>query len=127
MNTMVMIFIGAGIGGVLRNAVNLLAMRLFGLQFPVGTMFINIVGSLVIGLVAGWLAFRAEWAWSYHTRAFVITGILGGFTTFSSFSLDAAMLVERGEMGLAALYVVGSVGLALVGVFAGLAIMRALA
>lgn len=127
MNTMVMIFIGAGIGGVLRNAVNMLAMRLFGMHFPIGTMAINIIGSFVIGLVAGWLTFRAEWAWSYHARVFVITGILGGFTTFSSFSLDTAMLVERGEMGLAALYVGGSVALSLVAVFGGLAIMRALA
>lgn len=127
MNTMVMIFIGAGIGGVLRNAVNMLAMRLFGMHFPIGTMAINIIGSFVIGLVAGWLTFRAEWAWSYHARVFVITGILGGFTTFSSFSLDTAMLIERGEMGLAALYVGGSVALSLVAVFGGLAIMRALA
>ncbi|WGD30926.1 fluoride efflux transporter CrcB [Ancylobacter sp. WKF20] len=127
MNSMVMIFIGAGIGGVLRNAVNMLAMRLFGMHFPIGTMAINIVGSFVIGLVAGWLTFRAEWAWSYHARVFIITGILGGFTTFSSFSLDTALLVERGEMGLAALYVGGSVALSLVAVFGGLTIMRALA
>ncbi len=127
MNSMVMIFIGAGIGGVLRNAVNMLAMRLFGMHFPIGTMAINIVGSFVIGLVAGWLTFRAEWAWSYHARIFIITGILGGFTTFSSFSLDTALLVERGEMGLAALYVGGSVALSLVAVFGGLTIMRALA
>jgi CrcB protein len=127
MNSMVMIFIGAGIGGVLRNAVNMLAMRLFGMHFPIGTMAINIVGSFAIGLVAGWLTFRAEWAWSYHARIFIITGILGGFTTFSSFSLDTALLVERGEMGLAALYVGGSVALSLVAVFGGLAIMRALA
>lgn len=127
MNSMIMIFIGAGIGGVLRNAVNMTAMRLFGMHFPIGTMAINVVGSFIIGLVAGWLTFRAEWAWTYHTRVFVITGVLGGFTTFSSFSLDAAMLVERGEFGLAVLYVAGSVALALAGVFAGLAIMRALA
>ncbi|WAC26714.1 fluoride efflux transporter CrcB [Ancylobacter sp. SL191] len=127
MNSMVMIFIGAGIGGVLRNAVNMLAMRLFGMHFPIGTMAINIVGSFAIGLVAGWLTFRAEWAWSYHARVFIITGMLGGFTTFSSFSLDTALLMERGEMGLAALYVGGSVALSLVAVFGGLAIMRALA
>nr|WP_281493863.1 fluoride efflux transporter CrcB [Ancylobacter koreensis] len=122
-----MIFVGAGIGGVLRNAVGLFAMRQFGLGFPIGTMAINIIGSTVIGLVAGWLAFKADIAWSMYAKAFIITGVLGGFTTFSSFSLETAMLVERGEMGLAALYVGGSVVLSLVGVFAGLALMRALA
>jgi len=123
----ILIFIGAGIGGVLRNAVGLTAMRLFGMGFPIGTMAINIIGSLVIGLVAGWLAFKAGVSWSMYARAFVITGVLGGFTTFSSFSLEAAMLVERGQFGHAAIYVLGSVGLSLLGVFAGLAVMRALA
>lgn len=127
MHGWILIFVGAGIGGVLRNAVGLVAMRLFGTGFPIGTMAINIVGSLVIGLVAGWLAFRAGAGWTMYAKAFVITGVLGGFTTFSSFSLETAMLVERGEMGLAATYVAGSVGLSLVGVFAGLALMRALA
>lgn len=127
MHGWILIFIGAGIGGVLRNAVGLTAMRLFGMGFPIGTMAINIIGSLVIGLVAGWLAFKAGVSWSMYARAFVITGVLGGFTTFSSFSLEAAMLVERGQFGHAAIYVLGSVGLSLLGVFAGLAVMRALA
>ncbi|QFR32160.1 fluoride efflux transporter CrcB [Ancylobacter sp. TS-1] len=127
MHGWILIFIGAGIGGVLRNAVGLTAMRLFGMGFPIGTMAINIIGSLVIGLVAGWLAFKAGASWSMYAKAFVITGVLGGFTTFSSFSLEAAMLVERGQFGHAAIYVLGSVGLSLLGVFAGLAVMRALA
>ncbi|MBS9476645.1 fluoride efflux transporter CrcB [Ancylobacter radicis] len=127
MNSAIMIFIGAGMGGVLRNAVNLMAMRLFGAHFPIGTMAINVVGSFLIGVIAGWLTFRAGEAWSLHAKIFIITGFLGGFTTFSSFSLDTAMLVERGELGLAAVYVGGSVLLSLLAVFAGLALMRSLA
>ncbi|WP_425104271.1 fluoride efflux transporter CrcB [Ancylobacter sp.] len=127
MQGILLIFIGAGIGGVLRNAVGMTAMRLFGMGFPYGTLAINVAGSFAIGLVAGWLTFLASGGWTMHARAFIITGILGGFTTFSTFSLDTALLVQRGEIGLAALYVAGSVALALVGVFVGLAIMRALA
>ncbi|MDQ0301020.1 CrcB protein [Ancylobacter polymorphus] len=112
---------------MLRNAVGMTAMRLFGMGFPYGTLAINVIGSFTIGLVAGWLTFLASGGWTMHARAFIITGVLGGFTTFSTFSLDTALLVQRGEIGLAALYVVGSVTLALIGVFAGLAIMRALA
>lgn len=122
-----MIFIGAGIGGVLRNAVNMAAMRTFGMGFPIGTMFINVLGSFLIGCIAGWLTFKAGHAWAVHAKLFIITGVLGGFTTFSSFSLDTALLVERGEMGLAALYVGGSVAISLAAVFGGLALMRALA
>ena len=127
MQGILLIFIGAGIGGVLRNVVGMAAVRMFGAGFPYGTMAINVAGSLAIGIVAGWLTFIASGGWTMQARAFIITGVLGGFTTFSTFSLDTALLVQRGEMGLAALYVAGSVALALAGVFAGLAIMRALA
>ncbi len=127
MQGILLIFIGAGIGGVLRNVVGVAAVRMFGAGFPYGTMAINVAGSLAIGIVAGWLTFIASGGWTMQARAFIITGVLGGFTTFSTFSLDTALLVQRGEMGLAALYVAGSVALALAGVFAGLAIMRALA
>jgi CrcB protein len=122
-----MVFLGAGIGGVLRYFVNLLAPRLLGTGFPGGTLFVNVLGSFVIGCVAGWLAFKAGETWAQGARLFIITGVLGGFTTFSSFSLDTALLVERGEMGLAALYVGGSVALSLAAVFGGLALMRSLA
>jgi CrcB protein len=75
-----------------------------------------------MGLIAGYLAFRGEASQSW--RLFLMTGILGGYTTFSAFSLDAALLYERGEIGLAALYVVGSVVLSIAGLFAGLALVR---
>lgn len=127
MSGLVLIFIGAGIGGVLRNLVSVAALRLFGSTFPVGTLLVNVVGSFVIGCAAGWLTMRIEHMWAGHARLFIVTGVLGGFTTFSSFSLDAAVLAERGELGLAALYVGGSLVLSLLAVFAGLALVRTLA
>jgi CrcB protein len=75
-----------------------------------------------MGLIAGYLAFRGEA--SQHWRLFLMTGILGGYTTFSAFSLDAALLYERGEIGLALFYVVGSVVFSIGGLFAGLALVR---
>ena len=75
-----------------------------------------------MGLIAGYLAFQGDA--SQHWRLFLMTGILGGYTTFSAYSLDAALLYERGELGLAALYVIGSVVLSIAGLFAGLALVR---
>src|SRR5579884_3886901 len=100
------VFIGAGIGGALRHGVNIGAARLFGFGFPFGTFIVNVVGSFVMGLFAGYFAFRA--GVPQHVRLFLTTGILGGFTTFSTFSLDAALLIERHQYGLAAGYVIGS-------------------
>ena len=100
MQAYLLVFLGAGFGGCLRHTVNLLAARLLGTSFPWGTFLINISGSLVMGLIAGFLAFRAGEAWTQHVRLFMLTGILGGYTTFSAFSLDAALLFERGEPGL---------------------------
>jgi fluoride exporter len=121
-----LVFIGAGLGGTLRHGVNILATHLFGAGFPMGTLLVNVIGSLIIGAMAGWLAFHATQEWSMQARLFVVTGILGGFTTFSSFSLDAVLLFERGEIGLAALYIGASVALSLVATIAGLAAVRAL-
>lgn len=120
----VLIFIGGGIGSMLRHAVNQASAAMFGVSFPYGTLFVNIVGSLAMGLVAGWFAFRGEGG--QLLRLFLATGILGGFTTFSAFSLDAALLWERGQTAGAALYVGGSLAAGVVGVFSGLAIMRSL-
>lgn len=119
-----MVFIGGGIGAALRHGVNLGTARLFGTSFPYGTLTVNIVGCLVMGLLAGYFAFKGDV--SQHWRLFMTTGILGGFTTFSAFSLDVALLYERGEIGLAATYVLASVVVSLVAVFAGLALMRSL-
>ena len=115
---LLLVFLGAGLGGAVRHAVNLASVRLLGAQASIGTLAINVVGSLVIGILAG----------HYGTRGrapddlwlFLATGILGGFTTFSAFSLDAASLWQRGQPSGAAWYVVGSVGLALVAVLVGI-------
>jgi CrcB protein len=96
--------------------------RYLGTAFPYHTFIINITGSIVMGLIAGYLAFKGEA--SQPWRLFLMTGILGGYTTFSAFSLDTALLYERGEIGLALFYVLGSVVLSIAGLFAGLALVR---
>ena len=120
------VFLGAGCGGTLRHFVNIACGRSFGTAFPWGTFVINITGSLVMGCIAGYLTFRAGETWSQHARLFLMTGVLGGYTTFSAFSLDAVLLWERGEPVLASLYVVGSVVLAVAGLIGGLALVRSL-
>lgn|GEM_PF-144979 len=120
------VFIGAGLGGVLRHSVNLACGRYCGLDFPWGTFIINITGSTLMGFVVGYFAFKSGGYWSQNARLFLTTGILGGYTTFSAFSLDTVLLWERGQLGAAGLYVVGSVGIAVAGLTAGLAIVRAL-
>ncbi len=119
------VFFGGGVGAALRHGVNLAAARLLGTSFPYGTLTVNVVGSLLMGLLAAWFAF--EGSPSQHWRLFLTTGILGGFTTFSTFSLDTALLYERGEPGLAALYVVASVAAGIIGLFGGLAMIRSFA
>jgi fluoride exporter len=120
-----LVFIGGGLGSTLRHVVNVVCPRLFGTNFPYHTFIINITGSTIMGLIAGYLAFKGDAAQSW--RLFLMTGILGGYTTFSAFSLDAALLYERGEVWLALLYVLGSVVLSILGLFAGLALVRHLA
>ncbi|GJE54278.1 MULTISPECIES: fluoride efflux transporter CrcB [Methylobacterium] len=115
-----LVFFGAGIGGVLRHGVNLAAIRL-GSGFPWGTMTINVAGSILMGVVTGWFALRGG---SMQARLFIATGILGGFTTFSTFSLEAFMLFERGETGGAIAYILTSVIAGIGGLAFGLLLMR---
>jgi CrcB protein len=116
------VFLGGGIGAALRHGVNLLSGRLLGTGFNYATLFENVSGSLVMGLLIGYFAFAG--GASQHWRLFLTTGILGGYTTFSAFSLDSVLLYERGEIGLAALYVVLSVVLSIAGLLAGLTLVR---
>ncbi len=116
------VFIGGGVGSALRHGINVLCMR-FGSAFPYATAIENISGSIVMGLLAGYFAFKSD-VLSQHVRLFLTTGILGGYTTFSTYSLDAMLLYERGEFGLAALYVIGSVALGVGGLAIGLIAMR---
>jgi CrcB protein len=118
----VLIFIGGGLGSALRHGVNQAAAQFLGSGFPYGTLTVNIVGSFIMGVVAGYFAFKGEATQPW--RLLLTTGILGGFTTFSTFSLDVALLYECGVLGMAVLYVVASVGVALAGLFAGLFIIR---
>ncbi len=119
-----LLFVGGGIGTMLRHAVNVSFTRWFGTTFPFHTFFENVSGSLAMGLFAGYFAFRAEFAQEW--RLFLMTGIVGGYTTFSAFSLDTVLLWERGEGWLAASYVAGSVFGSILGLVAGLSLMRAL-
>lgn len=123
MRAAIVVFIGAGIGGVMRHYLNLCVTALAGSAFPYGILAINVLGSTAMGFLAGWLAFRAEVL--PEVRLFLATGVLGGFTTFSAFSLDTALLMERGETFAAAAYVAGSVALSVLGLFIGLWAMRA--
>jgi CrcB protein len=116
------VFVGAGLGGALRYGVNIAALRWLGSGLPYGTLTVNIVGSLVMGLLTGYFSLKADPGQSW--QLFLTTGILGGFTTFSSFSLETALLYERGAVGLAALYVIASVGLSIAAAIVGLFTMR---
>jgi len=117
--------LGSALGGALRHGVNVGSARLLGIAFPYGTLAVNVTGSLAMGLLAAWFAFRGDTLQSW--RLFLATGVLGGFTTFSAFSLDAALLYERGRLDLALGYVAASVVLSIGALFAGLAIVRAMA
>ena len=119
------VFLGAGIGGTLRYVVNVIALRLPGADYSLGTMAINIVGSFAMGIVAGAFMFKTDLPSSL--RLFLATGVLGGFTTFSAFSLDFAVLWERGDAGQAIGYAAGSVVTSLLALFAGLWLVRSLA
>ena len=122
MSAYLIVFAGAGIGGALRHAVNVAAVRLFGYGFPYGTLIVNVVGSLAMGVLAGYFMLRT--GIPQHLRLFMTTGVLGGFTTFSAFSLDAALLIERHNYWQAAGYVVSSVVASIAALFIGLSIFR---
>ena len=119
-----LVFVGSGIGGMARHGVGLLALKWFGPGFPVATLFINITGSLIMGIVAEYWALKS--GLPQPARLFLTTGVIGGFTTFSAFSLETALLWERGQPLLAAIYVSASVSLSVGALFAGLWLIRML-
>ncbi|ETD03204.1 fluoride efflux transporter CrcB [Rhodobacter capsulatus] len=118
--TLLFVALGGALGSALRYLVNITLPRLVGHGFPYATMTVNVLGSFAMGVLVVVLAMKG----GTHFAPFLMTGILGGFTTFSAFSLDAAKLVETGEIGTAAVYVLGSVGLGLAALFAGMAFAR---
>ncbi|HTV38063.1 MAG TPA: fluoride efflux transporter CrcB [Xanthobacteraceae bacterium] len=121
----VLVFLGGGVGASIRHGINLAAARLVGTTFPYGTMFINVTGSLIMGLIVEYFALKS--GLPQRWLLFLTTGILGGYTTFSTFSLEAALLYERGQLAAAAAYVVLSVVLGISALFAAIAIVRTLA
>ena len=116
------VFIGAGLGGVLRHLTNLVTQRALGPDLPVSTLLVNVVRSLSLGAIAGHFALRGHG--SQALQLFLTTGILGGFTTFSAFSLEAALLWERGQVLGCAVFVGASVILSIAAVFGGLSLVR---
>ncbi|WP_037498353.1 fluoride efflux transporter CrcB [Sphingomonas jaspsi] len=116
-----LVFLGGGLGASLRHGVNRATLAWFGPGFPVGTIGVNVIGSFLIGLCAGLFAAHGT---GQPARLFLVTGVLGGFTTFSAFSLDALTLWQRGETMTAACYVLGSVALSLVAISLGLMLSR---
>ena len=117
--TWLVVAIGSAIGGVSRYGVGLLAARAWGVAFPWGTLLINIVGSFVIALFGAMTLANGPMPMSTNMRAFVMIGFCGGFTTFSSFSLQTMELLQAGETVAAALYILSSVALCLAGVLLG--------
>ncbi|SMF78807.1 fluoride efflux transporter CrcB [Allosphingosinicella indica] len=113
-----LVFFGGGLGAVLRYIVGRGAIALFGPAWPVGTFAVNVIGSVALGLLAGWFVGRG--IEDEPIRLLLATGFLGGFTTFSAFSLDAVLLWQRGDTAAATLYVAASVAVSLAGLALGL-------
>ena len=113
---------GGAIGAAARYSVKVTTLKLFGHGFPWGTVIVNVTGSFIMGVLIAIMSHA--WTTSQEMRVFLTTGILGGFTTFSAFSLDFVALYERKEYALAFAYAGGSVVLSLAAVFAGLYLAR---
>ncbi|WP_416408730.1 fluoride efflux transporter CrcB [Agrobacterium rosae] len=119
-----LVAIGGAIGSIARYLVGVWSVRLAGPNFPWGTLTVNVVGAFLIGLTVEVIARRFDA--SSEMRVLLVTGVIGGFTTWSSFTLDAVVLLERGEIGLSALYLGASLLVSFAAIFAGLALGRAL-
>ena len=125
MNHFILVAIGGAAGASMRHLVGLMALRAFGSGFPYGTLICNVAGSFLMGVIIELLALRFNA--STEVRLLLTTGLLGGFTTFSTFSLDVVALTERGQMGLALFYVAISLGAGILALFVGLSLARTLA
>lgn len=122
---LLLIMLGGAIGAGARHLVGRATLALWGPGFPVGTLAVNILGGFAMGLLMGWLAARASG--DEALRYLLGVGFLGGFTTFSAFSLEALLMIERGDYGIALTYIAASVLLSIGALFAGLQITRAMA
>jgi CrcB protein len=122
MNMLLSVAVGGALGACARYGVAQLMLRYLGPGYPYGTVFVNVIGSFVMGILIELMALK--WSVSPEMRVFMITGFLGAFTTFSAFSLDVALLIERGATFAAAGYILISVVFSIGALFAGLHLMR---
>ena len=125
MPVVLQVALGGAIGASLRYLSGSFALRVLGASFPYGTMIVNIMGSFLMGFAAFYMLERMDGSYA-RFAPFVLTGILGGFTTFSAFSLDALFLIERSRFLVAAIYMGGSVALAVLALVIGMALARSL-
>lgn len=121
---LLLVFVGGGLGSAARYGMSVAALRLGWIAFPYATLATNIIGCFVMGLITELLALK--FSVSQPTRLFLTTGIVGGFTTFSTFALETALHVEQGRMGTAVLYAGLSLGLGLAALFGAMALVRSL-
>lgn len=124
MPTILVVALGGAIGSVLRYLMNNAVTVLVKTSFPLGIMSVNILGGLVMGILIG--LFADQWQAPQNVRAFLVVGVLGGFTTFSTFSADTVLLWQRGEAMQAVLYMAGSVVLSIAALVAGMALVKTL-
>lgn len=125
MHHLFLVMLGGAVGAGARHLVGRAALALWGPGFPVGTLAVNVIGGFAMGLLAGWLATRASG--DEALRYLLGVGVLGGFTTFSAFSLETALMIERGELTTALFYILASVALSIGALFAGLQVSRMVA
>ncbi len=123
LNTFGLVAVGGAIGAMLRYSVYLSSVRILGASFPFGTMIVNVAGSFLMGIATVLLMQRGQ---AGLLAPFLMIGVLGGFTTFSAFSLDTLVLIEKGKLALASAYVFGSVGLSILALFTGLLLARSI-
>lgn len=122
MNHLFLVMLGGAVGAGARHLTGRAALALWGPGFPWGTLIVNLVGGMLMGLLAGWLAARASG--DEALRYLLGVGVLGGYTTFSAFSLETATMLQRGDYAVALLYILASVAGSILALFAGLQIAR---
>lgn len=122
MNHLLLVMLGGAIGAGARHLTGRAALALWGPGFPWGTLIVNLLGGMLMGLLAGWLAARASG--DEALRYLLGVGVLGGFTTFSAFSLETANMLQRGDHGVALFYILASVAGSILALFAGLQLAR---
>ncbi len=125
MHHLFLVMLGGAVGAGARHLVGRAALAIWGPGFPIGTRAVNIIGGFAMGLLAAWLATRASG--DEALRYLLGVGVLGGFTTFSAFSLETVLMIERGELVTALLYILASVALSIGALFAGLQVSRMVA